>query len=124
VTRWADDAIGPLRSVAETVAEMESALVTGNVRVGTASADEVIAVTTALLDELDRDSNPDPARDVELISTLRAYRNAAFVYRKVAGVSGEPDPGTGTLCAAMIEQGHDHLRAFLNRASGDGQSTA
>jgi hypothetical protein len=94
---------------------MESAIVTGNLATGTAYANAVVVVTTELLDELDLDPSEDPDRDAEIVSTLRVYRNAAFVFRKLAVGVGEPDPAMETLCAAMIAQGHDHLRAFMGQ---------
>jgi hypothetical protein len=123
MTRWADDPTGRLRSVKDQVAGMESALIRGNLRSGTAFANALVADTTELLDELDLDPNRDPELDAELISTLRVYRNAAFVFRKLAGVDGEPDPAMGTLCAAMIDQGHDHLRALRGQTPEQDQST-
>ena len=122
MTQGADDATNSLRSVADKVAEMESALITGQVAAGTAFADALVAVTTELLDELDRDPSHDLERDAELISTLRVYRNAAFVFRRLADAGGEPDPAMRTLCATLIEQGHDHLRAFMGQTPEENKS--
>jgi hypothetical protein len=122
VTRGADDATNPLRSLADKVAEMESALITGQVATGAAFADRLVALTTELLDELDRDPRHDLERDAELISTLRVYRNAAFVFRRVADTGGKPDPAMTTLCATLIEQGHDHLRAFIGQTPEENKS--
>jgi hypothetical protein len=91
---------------------MESALVQGRVATGAAFADELVATTTRLLDQLDLDPHHDLERDAELISTLRVYRNAAFVFRRLADSVGEPDPAMETLCATLIEQGHEHRQAF------------
>jgi hypothetical protein len=102
---------------------MESALITGQVETGAAFADLLVVLTTELLDELDRDPRHDLERDAELISTLRVYRNAAFVFRRLADAGGEPDPGMRTLCATLIEQGHDHLRAFAGQGTDQEQST-
>jgi hypothetical protein len=102
---------------------MESALITGQVETGTAFADLLVALTTQLLDEIDRDPRHDLERDAELISTLRVYRNAAFVFRRLADADGEPDPGMRTLCATLIEQGHDHLRAFVGQDPDQEHST-
>ena len=113
MTCWADDATGPLRSVVELVTRMEAALVQGRVTLGAAFADELVSVTTQLLDELDLDPRHELERDAELISTLRVYRNAAFVFRRLADAMGEPDPEMETLCATLIHQGHDHLQAIM-----------
>lgn len=118
MTSWVVDPTGRLSAVRDRVSEMESALVTGNLETGTASANAVVAVTTALLDELDLDPIRDLDSDVHIISALRVYRNAALVFRKIAGASGEPDPALRPLCAALIEQGHHHLRALMDDASG------
>jgi hypothetical protein len=96
---------------------MESALITGNLATGAVFADGLVAATTELLDKVDRDSRHDLDTDAELISTLRVYRNAAFVFRRLADADGEPDPAMRTLCATLIEQGHDHLRAFYGSDS-------
>ncbi len=102
---------------------MESALVTGNLSAGTAFADALVAATTEILDALDLDPKRDPKMDAELVSTLRVYRNAAFVFRKLARASGEPDPALGTVCATLIEQGHDHFRTLNGQTPEPGQST-
>jgi hypothetical protein len=123
VTRWADDPTGHLRSVEDHVSGMESALVTGNLPRGTACANALVAVTTELLETLGLDQNRDPETEVELVSMLRVYRNAAFVFRKMAGASGEPDPALRTLCVSLIEQGHDHRRALEIQSPEQGRST-
>ena len=123
VTPRADDPTGYLRSVADQVSGMESALVTGNLAAGTAFANALVAVTTELLDSIDLDPNRDPEKDAELVSTLRVYRNAAFAFRRLAGASGEPDPALETVCAALIEQGHDHLRTVKGQTPEHGQLT-
>ena len=102
--------------VAGNVAGMQSALAHGDLAMGTVFADAVVTETTRWLDAID-ELHParDPERsawEAELISALRVYRNAAFVYRRMAGVNGEPDPALGPVCGAMIEQGHDHWRAL------------
>jgi hypothetical protein len=103
---------------------MESALVIGDLPTGTAFANALVAVTTELLDALDLDPNRDPERDIELVSTVRVCRNAAFVFRKLAGASGEPDPGLRTVCTSLIEQGHDHLRTLESQGLEQGGSPA
>ena len=90
---------------------------------GTAFANELVVVTTELLDALDLDPPRDPEKDAELVSTLRVYRNAAFVFRRLAGVSGEPDPTLGTVCTALIEQGHDHVRTLKGQIPEHWQTT-
>ena len=82
MTPWADDPSGHLRSVADRVSGMESALVTGNLSTGTTFADAVVAVTTELLDALDLDPNRDPEEDAELVSALHVSGTAAFVLAK------------------------------------------
>ncbi len=107
MTAWADDSARRLRSVEVMVVGMHSALVGGDLAGGGASADEIVAVTTEMLDH---DHEP----DAELVATLRVYRNAAFAYRKLVDAGGETDPGLAAACDALIEQGHDHLRAYLD----------
>lgn len=102
---------------------MESALVAGSLTTGAPLADELVVMTTELLDALDLDPNPDPDRDAELISTLRVYRNAAFVFRRLAGTSGDPDPELAPLCAALIGQGHDHLLALMSQTPEEDETT-
>ena len=123
VTPWADDPTGHLRSVTDQVSGMESALATGDPSTGTAFANALVDITTELLDALDLHPNRACENDAELVSMLRVYRNAAFVFRKLAGVSGEPDPALERVFAALIEQGHDHLRTLRAQASEHGQST-
>ena len=94
---------------------MESALVTGNLAAGIDFANALVSLTTDMLDALDRDPHRDPQKEAELISTLRVYRNAAFVFRRMVGASGEPNPALGRVCASMIEQGHDHWRALVGK---------
>ena len=122
LTPWPADETGRLRSVVDNVAGMESALVSRDLAGGTTFADALVDVTTEFLDDLDLDPGTDPERDAELISTLRVYRNAAFVFRKLAGGSEEPDAVTQTVCAALIEQGHDHLRTLIDQRSECDQS--
>ena len=123
MTRGADDANNSLRSVADKVAEMESALITGQLSTGAAFAALLVGLTTELLDRLDSDRSQDLEREAELISTLRVYRNAAFVFRRLADPGGEPDPATRSLCATLIQQGHDHLRAYMGRTPEENKST-
>jgi len=73
-----------------------------------------VTSTTELLDALDLDPGHDPEPSAELVSTLRVYRNAAFVFRQLVDTSGETDPATAALCASTIVQGHDHWRAYMN----------
>ena len=114
MTSWVVDPTGRLGAVRDRIAAMESAFINGNLESGTALANAVMAETTALLDELDLDPIRDLDRDAEIISTLRVYRNAALVFRKIAGASGEPDPDLRPLWAALVEQGHHHLRAVMD----------
>jgi hypothetical protein len=118
VTSGIVDPTGRLGAVRDRVSEMESALATTDLEAGTASANAIVAATTALLDELDLDPIRDRDRDADLISALRVYRNAALVFRRISGASAEPDPSLRPLCAALIEQGHHHLRALQDDASG------
>jgi hypothetical protein len=101
---------------------MESALISGELPTGTAFANRLVSVTTELLDALDLDPNRDPEVYIELVSALRVYRNAALVFRKLAGASGEPDPGLRTVCASLIEQGHDHFRALEGQRAEQDES--
>jgi len=114
VSGWADDPIGRLRSVEEKVAGVQSALGPGGLAAGTASADELVALTTELLEELDVDRHQDSDADAELLAALRVYRNAAFTFRKLAGSDPGSDPPLRAVCQAIIEQGHDHLQAYLD----------
>jgi hypothetical protein len=100
---------------------MQAALVAGEFTTGAVYAHAVVAETTRVLDAID-ELHPERAPDgdvqtralweAELISALRVYRNAAFVFRRMAGADGEPHPVLATICGAMIEQGHDHWRAL------------
>ena len=126
-----DEPTGWLRPVADNVTGMQRALVAGDVTVGTSFADALVAETTRLLDAIDRrhddarleqepDHGPERERpesavwEAELISALRVYRNAAFVYRRMAAAAGVVDPALASVCEAMIEQGHDHWRALTD----------
>jgi hypothetical protein len=117
---------------------MQAALVAGDFARGMGFADAVVAETTRLLDtihalHMDRTIEPDSGtdadldrhraaeREAELISALRVYRNAAFVFRRMAGVDGEPDPALATVCGVMIEQGHDHWQALTDPPEPPGQ---
>jgi hypothetical protein len=113
VTAWADDPAGHLRFVQDKVAGMQSALITGDLSSGEASADEIVAVTTQLLQEIHLDGDRDHELAAEVVATLSVYRNAAFAFRKLADARGGPDQTLVTACAALIDQGHDHLRAYL-----------
>jgi len=115
--RGAFDWQSGLDSVVQGVRGMQSALVTGDVATGIAFADAVVAMTTALLDELDLHPCSDPEWDAELISTLRVYRNGAFVFRNLPTIDARLDRDTEAVCMAILEQGHDHLRALVGQSS-------
>ena len=102
---------------------MESALIAGQVSTTTGLADGLVGLTTELLDEIDLVPSPDLERDAELLSTLRVYRNAAFVFRRLADSDGEPAPAMNALCANLIEQGHYHWRAFMGQTPEESKST-
>jgi hypothetical protein len=112
VTDWIDDPTGRLRSVEHNVSQMES--------VGSAAAAEVVALTTELLEELEMEEANEPDTVSNLIATLRVYRNAAFAYRKLAGVNGEPDAAMADVCVAMVEHGHQ-LKALLDQIPDPGR---
>ncbi len=101
---------------------MEAALIAGQMSIGTGLADGLVALTTELLDEIDLFPSPDLEREAELISTLRVYRNAAFVFRRLADSDGEPDPALSALCNNLIEQGHYHWRAFMGQTPEERKS--
>jgi hypothetical protein len=114
-----DGSTGWFDPVVASVAGMQAALVAGEFVSGTVFADAVVAETTRVLDAIDEHHPraPDGGQtsalwEAELISALRVYRNAAFVFRRMAGADGEPHPVLATICGAMIEQGHDHWRAL------------
>jgi hypothetical protein len=118
-----DEPTGWLRPVADNVTGMQRALVAGDVREGAPFADALVVETTRLLDAIDerhlelppgRDRRGAAAWEAELISALRVYRNAAFVYRRMAAAPGGLDPALAAVCDAMIEQGHDHWRALTD----------
>ncbi len=113
MTAGADGPTDRVRSVQSMVKGMQSALVAGDLASGTTAADEIVAVTTDLLEELDLDRHHDCEPNPELIATLRVYRNAAFAFRKLADVGGGTDSALLTACAALIDQGQDHFRAYL-----------
>jgi hypothetical protein len=120
VTDWIDDPTGRLRSVEHNVSQMESALANETVSVGSAAAAEVVALTTELLEELEMEEANEPDTVSNLIATLRVYRNAAFAYRKLAGVNGEPDAAMADVCVAMVEHGHQ-LKALLDQIPDPGR---
>ena len=122
-----DDPTGWLGPVADSVTGMQRALVARDIAEGVLFADALVAETTRLLDAIDeRHPERGPGRDrpgsavweAELISALRVYRNAAFVYRRMAAADGELDPSLAAVCEAMIEQGHDHWRAITEEPAG------
>jgi hypothetical protein len=106
-----------VRSVVQGVCEMESALSTGDVAGGISFADAVVAMTTDLLDAIDLRPCEDPEWDAELISTLRVYRNGAFVFRSLPSVDAESGRDTMSVCMALLQQGHDHLRALVGQSA-------
>ncbi len=112
-----DDLANGLRRVAECVAGMERCLRAQDPVTGRPFADGLVETATALLDHLDRTLDTDPAWDAELISTLRVYRNAGFMFRKLVGSASRGDPATEAVCTTLIEQGHDHVRALLAQFS-------
>jgi hypothetical protein len=65
---------------------MDSALAAGNLEVGAEAAQELVALTTRWLVELEPAVTEDDEAEAMLIATLRVYRNAAFAFRKLAGV--------------------------------------
>jgi hypothetical protein len=105
------------------VSTIGSALVTGNLEAGAAAALELVAFTSRWLEELEPAVSEDDETEAMLVATLRVYRNAAFAFRKLAGVNGSPDPAMADVCSAMIEQGHE-LRALVDRDPGGRNSTA
>jgi hypothetical protein len=119
VTSWAEDLTGRLRSVQCKVAAIESALGTENLRTGAEAAHELVVLTTGLLEDIELRATDDSEAEAKLIATLRVYRNAAFAYRKLAGVSGESDPAMASVCLAMIEHGHE-LRALFDQDPDQG----
>ncbi|HXQ59648.1 MAG TPA: hypothetical protein VN799_06105 [Acidimicrobiales bacterium] len=112
---WSDDLVDRLRSIQDEVTGIQSALGGGHLARGTDSANQLVAMATELLEDLDRDRSRDHNHDAELIAALRVYRNAAFAFRKLAGAGGESEEALRLACTAMIEQGHDHSRAYRGR---------
>ena len=112
VSGWPEDLTSRLSSVQDKVATMEASLGTENLAAG--AAHELVVLTTGLLEELEPRATHESDAEAKLIATLRVYRNAAFAYRKLAGVSGESDPAMASVCLAMIEQGHE-LRALFDQ---------
>ncbi len=108
---------GGVCSVVQGVRGIESALSTGDVAGGISFADAVVAMTTDLLDAIDLRPCEDPEWDAELISTLRVYRNGAFVLRSLVAVDAESDRDATSVCMALLQQGHDHLRALVGQSS-------
>jgi hypothetical protein len=96
---------------------VEAALSSGTLEAGTAAAEDLVTATSELLTTLDHD----PGAPGELVAALRVYRNAAFVFRRLAADTRGLDPRRVAACAAMIGQGHDHLRAIVgpDRATPD-----
>jgi hypothetical protein len=118
VKSWPDDRTGRLDSVQTRVSAVGSALASGNLQAGAEAARELVALTTAWLEELEPAVIEDDETEAMLIATLRVYRNAAFAFRKLAGVNGAPDPGMADVCGAMIEQGNE-LQGLMHRHPGD-----
>jgi hypothetical protein len=88
---------------------------------GTAAADHLVAVTTHLLDQI----RHDPNTDVELAAALQVYRNAAYLFRKLARPGSEVDAEMPGVCQTLIDQGNDHFDRFVRgiqpgRPSGSG----
>ena len=123
MTSWPDDRTGRLHSVQTMVSAIDSSLVTGDLEAGIAAAQELVELTTGWLEKLEPAVSADDETEAMLVATLSVYRNAAFAFRKLAGVNGAPDPVMTDVCNAMIEQGHE-LRALLDRDSRGRNSTA
>ena len=114
MTAGAEDSTGRLRSIQAMVVGIHSALVGGDLEEGGASADKIVVITSEMLEMVNLDRDHDREADEELVAALGVYRNAAFAYRKLVDAGGETDSGLATACDALIEQGHDHLRAYMD----------
>ena len=110
-----------LRTVEASVATLESSLQSGDLGPGVAAADELVVATTKLLQDLGHQPGYNPTTDAELVAALHVFQNAAFSFRRLAGVTGEPDPDMAVVCADMIEQGRHHYLSVIE-ASGDQRS--
>jgi hypothetical protein len=112
MTGSANQPTGGLHSVEAAVAGLEASLETGGLLAGVAAADELVEVTSELLEHVRDHPGHEPHAHAELVAALHVFRNAAYAFRTLAGAVREPDEGLASACAAMIEQGHDHLRRF------------
>jgi hypothetical protein len=101
--------IGPIRDAVSIidVAARQSASTSA-----TMAADDVISMTTRLLNELEQDHERDPEARAAVVAACGVYRNAAFAFRSLAGVTGEPDPQMGAVVAALIDLGDHHVRSI------------
>ena len=109
VTGTPDDRMGRLAAIRTAVAVIGTApSSSGGAHIDAArAADDVISLTTQLVTELEHADYHDP-RVVAVTAACRVYRNAAFAFRKLAGLTGDADPQMAAVVASLIETG-DHL---------------
>ena len=99
-----------LTAVTRKVVILEAALQREDFHADLSAADQLVAATARLLEELQHD----PAIDPELTAALQVYRNAAFAFRRLARTRGdETNAAIASACATLIEQGHDHFQRFI-----------
>lgn len=105
-----DDLIERLGPIRNAISAIDVAARQGVYASATTAADDVISMTTRLVDELEHDHGHDPEARAAVIAACGVYRNAAFAFRKLAGVTGEPDPQMAAVVASLIELGDHHVR--------------
>jgi len=101
--------------VSRLVVVLEVALAHDDFHEGLSAANQLVAVTTRLLEE---EPLRDPAADVELAAALRVYRNAAFAFRGLFGASDEKSAAMASACSTLLDQANDLLARF-NRQRPD-----
>jgi hypothetical protein len=112
MTFRADDLAAQLRSLETAVADLSSSLATLDLVTGVAAANAMVVRTTDLLKDRTDHGGHDHEVFAELVSALNVFRNAAFAFRGLAGSTGNGEEELVAACAAMIEQGRDHLQRF------------
>jgi hypothetical protein len=111
VAAAADDLIERLGAIRDAVSAIDLATRLRAYAPATTAADDVITMTSRLVGELEHDQAHDPDARAAVIAACGVYRNAAFAFRSLAGITGEPDPQMAAVVASLIELG-DHVRSM------------
>ena len=126
MTESAEAPADRLAAVLALVARMESSLAAGDPGAGLPAADELVGHVSGMIgegrDHPEGHRGPSEAH-AELLAALYVFRNAAFAFRQLAHATGKRERALSGACAAMIDQGRDHLRRFAShRPAGGGAS--